>query len=965
MPHVLAASRVDREPSSASVSSAEPPEGTSTEQYPLVRRRSAAAVIGATATLGASERHELFCARAHSFSSEPDENEGADAFIMPVRTHVKHQAASPPPLGHREQQRVVLSPSRMSSSGGSCGAGAGQTAPPAVPLPSHRGAPLPRSLPTSTQSPAAANSSAFSHAPLAHVASSSHADARRTGIVDTSRYHYSTRTTPPQLVPPSPPAPSPQPPRRRSPYRSNQSTSTVMEAAPARMTTTLLQPAPLNTVPTPSSTSQQIAPSAVVATPVAASVPTTSHDASTARWQLSSPEEHKHRSDGHATQGGAVFAYASEAVSTLEQQYGDALQRLGTMHRLYDRLDAHNHSLASELKRVRQVSDTLQNGVAFQLYNSVRQMKHEMRLLKQYVELLSSSFSDRLRVLQQVVREELPRLLGRHDPHSSLLPHGAEGQLKPIETRVSVGVLSRGATSVQGVANAPPMLLGGRVSGASGGVAASSRFYSPEYWWNAMSPHPMRPPSAANPPAASAETEAHGYADVVGGGVGSTVEGERVFSPPGQRSLSAEGDRESNALLRTPEEGSVSHRAYREVQTALADAQRRIVELEQASSTQQADYESRIAQLKTAHRAKEATLKEELALLRRQAGGLITPANVHQLTQLPLGRQNEQPTAERRPCASSPASISTSTVQLPWRASHKAVRSPLRGPEYAAETARQEDGQYDNEGNSTTANNLNPGYHGHAALRRASTSASASITDDDHCDAQHSIGRTNRRALRATGSKGRSRHSRGTDEDPYRPGRYSPTALGRRVQRAREMPGNKACDGERRPQGQQAHSSRSNSHHERENGRAEEAADATGTATVRCSLAYDRLMDHSHPASGSLEKYVTRTGSSTARMPSRAISKADNQSVPRRSSSSRWQSTRVPVRGERRNVATDPELLQSLLAQAAAIDVQGGSRYATVAPERVRQTQRRFNASVVRVAQGLWAQELLKERSCL
>ncbi|KAG5477502.1 hypothetical protein CUR178_05206 [Leishmania enriettii] len=964
MRHVLAASLVDREPSSASVSSAEPPEGTSTEQYPLVRRRSSAAVIGATATLGASERHELFCARAHSFSSEPDENEGAGAFIMPVRAHVKRQAASPPPLGHRKQQRVVLSPSRLSISGGSCSAGDGQTAPPAVPLPSHRGAPLPRSLPTSTQSSTAANSSAFSHAPLGHVASSSHPDARRTGIVNTSGYHYSTRTTPPQLAPPSPPAPSPQPPGRRSPYRGNQSTPTVIEAAPASMTTTLLQPAPLNTVPTPSSTSHQIAPSVVVTTPVAAAVPTTSHDASTARWQLSSPEEHRHRSDSHATQGGAVFAYASEAVSTLEQQYGDALQRLGTMHRLYDRLDAHNHNLASELKRVRQVSDNLQNGVAFQLYNSVRQVKHEMRLLKQYVELLSSSFSDRLRVLQQVVGEELPCLLGRHDPHSSLLSHGAEGQLKPIETRVSVGVLSRGATSVQGVANAPPALLGGRVSGANGGVAASSRFYSPEYWWNAMSPHPMRPPSAAHPPAASVETEAHGYADVVGGDAGST-EGERFFSPPSQRSLSAEGDRESNTLLRTPEEESVSRRAYREVQRALADAQRRVVELEQASSTQQADYESRIAQLKTAHRDKEATLKEELALLRRQAGGLMTPTNVNQLKQLPLGRQNEQPTAERRPCASSPASISTSTVQLSRRANHNAVRSPLRGPEYAAETAGHEDGQYENEGNSTTANNLNPGYHGHAALRCASKSTSASTTDDNHCDAQRSVDRTNRRALRATGSKGRSRHSRGTDEELYRPGRYSPTALHRRVQRAREMPGSKACDGERWPQGQQVHSSRSSSHHERENGRAEEAANATGTATVRCSLAYDRLMDHSHAASRSLEKYVARTGSSAARMQSRAISKADNQNVPRRSSSSRWQSTRVPARGERRNAAIDPELLQSLLAQAAAIDVQGGSRYATVAPERVRQTQRRFNASVVRVAQGLWAQELLKERSCL
>ncbi|KAG5476974.1 hypothetical protein LSCM1_05308 [Leishmania martiniquensis] len=723
----------------------------------------------------------------------------------------------------------------------------------------------------------------------------------------------------PQPAPPSPPAPSPQPQERRSPYRNHQSTSAVAEAA-------------------------------------AAEVPAAPQATSSAQWQLCSPGEHRPHSDGHVGQGGAVFAYASEAVGTLEQQYSDALQRLGTMHRLYERLDAHNHTLASELKRVRQVSDTLQNGLAFQLYNSVRQVKHEMRLLKQYVELLSSSFSNRLHVLQQVVGEELPRFLGRHDLHASLLAHGVEGMLKPMETRVSVGLVSGGASSAELVANAPSPMLGG--------AAASRQFYSPVYWWNAMSPHPMRPPSAANDPAAPAEMEAHGDADVVHGGGGTTMESKRELSPPDQLSLSDEGDRRKNILLQSPEDALVSRRAYREVQTALADAQRRVVELEQASVNQQADYESRIAQLKAAHRAKVATLKEELALLRRQglsaqddglqqaahaagsrgqAGGLVAPATVNQPTQLPRERRCEQLRAARQSSVSSTASTSTSIAPPPQRADGKAAQSSLWALKDAAEEAGRDEG-----GKSTMTNDSNRDYRRHAALLRASASASASTTEDGSCDARHSIDRTDRHVPLASGSKGGGQHIRGTDVDLHRPDLYPSADSARCIQCAREMLGYEACGGERRRQGQRAHSSGSGQHHQKENRATQEAAGAN--ATVRRSLAYDRLMKQSHAASNSGEKYAAHIESTSAHM-------------PRRSPRSRRQGTCVSARGEGRGAGAD--LLQSLAAQVAAIDVQGGSRYATIAPTRVRQAPRRLDAKVERVAQGLWAQELLKARSYL
>ncbi|AYU79441.1 hypothetical protein LdCL_250016200 [Leishmania donovani] len=730
-----------------------------------------------------------------------------------------------------------------------------------------------------------------------------------------------------------------------------------------------LLPAPLDTASASSSTSQQAATRATAAGP-AADVPTASHTSSTAHWQLTSPESHRHRSDVHLVQRGAVFEYASEAVTTLEQQYGDALQRLNTMHRLYDRLDAHNRTLASELKRVRQVSDTLHNGVAFHLYNSVRQVKHEMKLLKQYVELLSSSFSNQLHVLQQAVVEELPHLLGRHDPYTSLLPHGAEGRLQPIETRVSIGAPSGRACSLERVPKAPSPVLGRHVTGAGGDVGAGTQFYSQDYWWNVMSPHPIRSPSSAHTQTAPAEMEAGGWAGVVNGRDRGTTESERDLSPPGQLPLSIEDSIENNRLIQPSGEALVSRRAYREVQEALADAQRRVVELEQTSSNQQADYENRVAQLKAAHRAKVATLKEELALQRRraelaqdgepqqtalstglpgQAAGLMSPLDVNQLVQLLLEHQYQQPTAKQRPGAPSKTSSPASTVQPTRQARHKAVRSPLRKWEDGDEITGQKDSQHDSEDTSATTDS-DRDCRRRAAHPCATESASASNTDDGNGDVRPSFDRRKRRVLQAIASKGSGRHRTGADGDLHIPDRYSPTAAARRVERAREVLGCDARDGERRQQSQRAHSSSSSGNRrQREKVAATEAAGAT--ATVRRSLGYERWMDHSRAASRNAEGCASHTGRSAARMRPRTVSGADAPSVPTRSSSRRWQSAGGAARDARHD--------------AGAVGVQGGSRCAAPAPKRVRPVQSQPDAKVDRVAQGIWAQELLKERSCL
>ncbi|CBZ27674.1 conserved hypothetical protein [Leishmania mexicana MHOM/GT/2001/U1103] len=747
-----------------------------------------------------------------------------------------------------------------------------------------------------------------------------------------------------------------------------------------------LLPAPLDTASAPSSTSQQAATRAAAAVP-AADVRAVSHVSNTAHWQLNSPESHRHRNDGHVDQRGAVFEYASEAVTTLEQQYGDALQRLNTMHRLYDRLDAHNRTLASELKRVRQVSDVLQNGVAFQLYNSVRHVKHEMRLLKQYVELLSSNFSNQLHVLQQVVGEELQHLLGRHDSYTSLLPHGAEGRLQPTETRVSIGAASGRACSLERIANVPSSELGGHVTGAGGGVGAGTQFYSQDYWWNVMSPHPIRPPSGAHTPAAPAELEAGGWADVGSGRGRGATEHKRALSPPDQLPLSMDDSRENNLSTQSSGEALVSRHAYREVQGALADAQRRVVELERASSNQQADYENRIAQLKAAHRAKEATLKEELALQRRraelaqdgepqqaalstrlpgQAAGLTSPVDVNQLVQLLLEHRYQQPTAKQHPDAPPTTSSPTSTVQPPRQASHKAVRPPLQRCGDADETAGQKDSRHDSADTSAITNDSDSDFRRRAAHPCATESASASNTDDGNGDVRLPFDRTKRCALRAIASKGSGRRRTGADGDLHMPDRYSPTAAARRVERAREVLGGEERDGERRQEGQRAHSSTSSGNRrQREKVAATEAAGATTTATVRRSLAYERLMDHSRAASRSLEGYAPHNGRPAARARPRTVSNTDAPSVPRRSCSRRWQRNGGAARDPRHVVGVGPELLESLLAQVDAVDVQGGSRYAVTAPKRVRPVQSQLDPKVDRVAQGIWAEKLLKERSCL
>ncbi|CAJ1027620.1 hypothetical protein Q4I30_004585 [Leishmania utingensis] len=912
MPHALTASCTDRNPS--------PTSSSSTEQYHPIRRPPAAAVAAAPGIAVAAAHNELYHSGTHSYALEPDEHEDINNLTMPVPTHVKHQAASSSPRGHQKQQHTVLSPSRLWSPARSTGARAGQTTPSAVPRPSYHAASPPRSPPVP----------------------SSHSHASRTGIVNGSGYHHSTRKTAllhtPELVSLSPTT-SRQPPQRRSPCMNRQSTSVFTEAAPATKKTTLLLPAPLNTTSATPSTSGHVATGAAAA-PVAA-VPSDSQPSSTAQWQLSSPGGYRHRSDGHVPQRGAVFAYASEAVNTLELQYGDALQRLNRMHRLYDRLDAHNLTLASELKRLRQVNDVLQNGVAFPLYNSVRRVKHEMKLLKQYVELLCSSFNNQLVVLQQVVGEELPRLLGRYDPYTSLLAHGAEGQLQPIETRVSIGAASGEASPLGRVIKEPCLVLG-HVSGAGGAVAAGTQLYSPEYWWNAMSPHSMRPPTATDTREAPAEVEAYRCADVVDGRGDGITEGERALSRQGQLPLSNEDSRECNVPSQSAQEALVSRRAYQEVRAALADAQRRVAELEQATSSHQGDYENRIAQLKAAHRAKETTLKEELALLRRraegtqegdpqqtalatrpagQAGNLVTPVDVNELAQLLLERQYQQPTAKQHPNTSSTASNPAST----WR------------PEDADETTRQVEGQCDNEGVTTTTNGSGRDYHCRTARPCAAASASASNTDDDNNDVRHSFDR------------------RGADGSVHTPDCNLPSSAVGRVQRAREVLG---CE-----QGQRAQTCSISSHHQRE--KVEASKKASATTIAQHSLAYDRLMGHSHPPSRSLEGNAIHTESSAARMQPCKASDANSHSVSRRRSRHCWQSTGGAVRDARHDVAADTELLQLLLAQVAAIGAQAGSQCAATVPKRVPPAPNHLDTTVNRMAQGIWAEKRLKERHYL
>lgn len=909
--------------SSSSSSLTAPPEGTATEQYHPARPTPTA-----TAFTGTAERLVQYHARARSFTSDAPEDE--DTLTMPVPKRSSHT------------EHGVLSPSRPSSRGSQ-----------------------------------AAASSALSHSSGPQL----QPQQRATGIVDSSGFHYTTRSAP------APPARlTAEAPQRRS---SPSTTGHVKEAAapvPDPAVTGLLLPAPYDTPPSPDARDAAAAASGPVR--------------STAQWQLTSPAERSGRQPGggstSATSGrttalqsvaaasmrGAVFEYASEAVNTLEQQYGDALQRLGTMHRLYDRLDAHNHTLEAEVQRVRHVSDVLHNGVAFQLYNSVRQVRREMKLLKQYVELLCAGFENQLQALQQVVAEEVPRLLGRRDPYTSLLPYGAEGRLRAADTRVSVGAhYGCGGGGWDPVAHSARPAL--RRGGSPGPDTAEASVCRPDHWWNAVSPHPMRGPS---PLAAADDAEEHQLNAAEGapqqrapllqleGGAGTS---DGAADQPPYRDY---------ATSQQLEDALVSRQAYREVQAALAAAQRRVVELERDAATHEAACESRIAKLKAAHRAKQATLQDELTLLRRRseaaaaelghlsqhqqllalataAGaegsgsggegggsrGPVVPIDVKQLAQLLLELHGGSAAA-----AGGARDTHRSEVEVEDRGEASLKRSHRReAPAPSRCSPRGAAG-----GVASTLLVSSP-----SASATASASDTLDATDEEDvydaddrdgsdadsgpADVRQSFDRTNRRVVRAVLQRGNASGTR--DGALHRPDSYSPSAAAHRAERAREVLGRGASTSARQPRTQSP-------------GR---VGSVSGGPTPR-SLAYDRLVDRKHPFPASALRgggCAARSGGSAARLHHRVDDDHPSRGDARSHSGARG--------------GVDPALLQSLLAQLAALGTDNrrshngpGTAIAAAAADgggsrRLRAAPRPRDVEVDRVAQGLWAEELLKERHYL
>jgi hypothetical protein len=762
------------------------------------------------------------------------------------------------------------------------------------------------------------------------------------------------------FIPPPPPSPSPallfqQQQQQQHPHPHSQST--------------LLLPAPYDRPPSPSPSGAAPAPSHSLIP-----YPSPSRPPGDSQWQLSSPQERAPAGyDGHHR--GAVFDYASEAVNTLELQYGDALQRLSTMHRLYDRLDEQNKTLEAEVARLRHTNDLLEKGVAFSIYNRVRQVKHEMKLLRQYVAVLCSGFRSSVEALQQVVAEDVPRLLGKGSGYTALLPYGAQGRLRSMETRVSVGRSS----NQQDAAATPPLLPQREWSNGHsdvGGVSAAAemQLYQPDYWWNAMSSQPLRPPKAqAEEVEESAQhrlTDASGVDEAHGTlWGGSPVRTSIPFHP---------GDRDLNTLFMQPQQqqqqqqeggafGTVSFQAFRQVQTALAEAQRRVVELEQQNSRQEADYEARVAQLKVAHKAREARLEEELALLKRiepltvdsdpaplttvtSAAGVATSGakpslsvDIHALAQLlaTLQQQQQQQTQSQNSAVGSASSTcATGNTQQPCTVHIDAAAT-------SSNAAGDDDGMVDS----------HDPYSG---------SGSSSVEDDANFDfyygdgdVRHSYERTNRRVLQAAVVGRNHRHAvRGDDNRLHQPDRYSMSAAARRAERARQVLGDEAKveEGDEWTREGEEERQRRQRHH------------------ASHSLAYERLVDQ-HDVGGVGDGDVSGRGSGRHNAPSlrSEVGKANPHAASRGRSHQRTAAAekrrgllRHTAGGEGDKKELSPRLLQSVLQQLSYNGGGGwgvsGSTYADKA-SRASETERlKTRSKADRLAQGLWAEELLKER---
>lgn len=698
--------------------------------------------------------------------------------------------------------------------------------------------------------------------------------------------------------------------------------------------------------------------------------PSSSRSSSAIHWQLRSPQErtrveeisnanhsdHDHHS--HSSRG-AVFEYASEAVNTLEQQYGDALQRLSTMHRLYDRLDEQNKVLEAEVVRLRRVNELLQKGIAFSVYNSVRLVKHEMKLLKQYVAVLCTGFRNSMEALQQVVAEDVPRLLGRDAGYTALLPFGAQGRLRAMETRVSVG---RSTAQHDAFASAPALLAPPpSASRDTAAGAAETQVYQSNYWWNAMSPHPLRLPDTHHDdenqsyqPQQFTEADGAQYDNRSRGERGAAEHdamcgfdderGASLTSPPAQE------QQQDNAR---PQD-MVSFQAYRQVQTALAESQRRVVKLEQQNSAQQADYEARVAQLKVAHRAREARLEEELSLLKRiepittegdavpqitaassyghAAGGgtAATPVDINALAQLIVSLQQQQQ-QQQQPSTSA------------------GLRGPASAPDNDDKAKKYEDVEDDGMVDSRDPHSRSSSSSSRCenADRGAYRPGKDSADDEEaydfyygNGDPRQSYERTNRRVLQAVALGNDRPHTvNGDDGRLHVPDRYSASAAVRRAELARQMLDSDNDD-------------RNNQN------RAEEAT-ARGrrpasSSRMPHSLAYDRLVDR---------RDAKHRGPSSVK---RAEQNSKVRSVSRGRSRQRGDREKSHRGGRSVDLqSVDPALLQAVLEQLSHNSNsrgRGGQSYASKADRARAGGVGKASGKADRLAQGLWAQELLKER---
>lgn len=273
----------------------------------------------------------------------------------------------------------------------------------------------------------------------------------------------------------------------------------------------------------------------------------------------------------------SLFGTASEAVSTLEQQYRAAMKQLDLVQGMYLRLNAHNNTLGGEFNTLRGQLEALKGGLSFGVYNDARRLRAEARGLRQYVDLVLRDFGQYLAVMGREVTRGVAAAVAEATGEAALLPYYRPGGLEGLRaTAASVAA-----------------------------VAGPRQAYRPESWLGAISPRRV-PANDGN--------------DDDDGGVGGEDQtaGAVALSPqPG--SSDNEGNHHHNSTSSNHHHhldgGSTAQDA-----ATLSETRRRLVMAEGKLRVTEQDCERRVRRVQEVCREREATMASELVLLRRALG---------------------------------------------------------------------------------------------------------------------------------------------------------------------------------------------------------------------------------------------------------------------------------------------------------------------------------------------------------